>query len=48
MKILGQAPRINLQIGKHPTKFRIRPLVLQGLVHPVNICGPFLARAGID
>ena len=48
MKILGQAPRINLQLGQHPAKFRIRPMVLQGLVHPVNICGPFLARAGID
>ena len=48
MKILGQAPRIDLQLRQHPAKFRIRPLVLQGLVHPVNICGPFLARAGID
>ena len=48
MKILGQAPRIDLQIGQHPAKFRIRPLVLQGLVHPVNLCGPFLARSGID
>ena len=38
MKILGQAPRINLQLGQHPAKFHIRPLVLQGLVHPVNIC----------
>ena len=26
----------------------MRLLVLQGLVHPVNICGPFLAPAGID
>ena len=48
MKILGQAPRLELQIGNNPTKFRIRPLVLQGLVHPLNLCGPFLARAGID
>ena len=48
MKILGQAPRIDLQLGQHPAKFRIHPLVLQGLVHPVNICGPFLQRAGID
>ena len=48
MKILGQTPGIDLQLGQHPAKFRIRPLVLQGLVHPVNICGPFLARAGID
>ena len=48
MKVLGQARRIDLQLGQHPAKFRIRPLVLQGLVHPVNICGPFLARAGID
>ena len=48
MKILGQAHRIDLQLRQHPAKFRIRPLVLQGLVHPVNICGPFLARAGID
>ena len=48
MKILGQAPRIDLQFRQHPAKFRICPLVLQGLVHPVNICGPFLAQAGID
>ena len=48
MKILGQAPRIDLQLRQHPAKFRIRPLVLQRLVHPVNICGPFLERAGID
>ena len=37
MTILGQAPCIDLQLSKHPAKFRIRPLVLQGLVHPVNI-----------
>ena len=43
MKILSQAPRIDLQIGGHLAKFRICPLVLQGLVHQVNICGPFLA-----
>ena len=48
MKILGQAPWIDLQLGQHPAKFRIRPLVLQGLIHPVNICGPFLQQAGID
>ena len=48
MKVLGQAPRIDLTFGDHPTKFRIRPLVLQGLVHPLNICGPFLSRFGID
>ena len=48
LKILGQAPRIDLQLRQHPVKFCIRPLILQGLVHPVNICGPFLARAGID
>ena len=48
MKVLGQAPRLELQFGHHPAKFRIRPLVLQGLVHPLNLCGPFLWRAGID
>ena len=48
MKILGEAPRIELQIGQHPAKFRIRPLVLQGLVHPLNLCWPFLQRAGIN
>ena len=48
MKILGQAPPIDLQLGQHPAKFRIRPLVLQGLVHPVNICGLFLQRACVD
>ena len=48
MKILGQAPRLELQFGQHPAKFHIRPLVLQGLVHPLNLCGPFLKRVGID
>ena len=48
MKVLGQAPRLELQFGQLPTKFRIRPLVLQGLVHPLNLCGPFLRRVGID
>ena len=48
IRIMGQAPRIKLQIRQHPAKFRIRPLVLQGLVHPVNICSPFLARVGMD
>ena len=48
MKVLGQVPGIYLQLGQHPAKFRICPLVLQGLVHPLNICGPFLTRAGID
>ena len=48
MKVLGQAPRIELQFGQLPTKFRIRPLVLQGLVHPLNLGGPFLRWVGID
>ena len=48
MRVLGQAPRLELQFGQHPAKFRIRPLVLQGLVNPLNLCGPFLRRVGID
>ncbi len=48
MKVLGQASRLELQFGQHLAKFRIRPLVLQGLVHPLNLCGPFLRRVGID
>ena len=48
MKVLGQAPRVDLTFRSHPTKFRIRPLVLQGLVHPLNLCGPFLAHCGMD
>ena len=44
MKALGQTPQIDLTFGDHPAKFRIRPLVLQGLVHPLNICGPFVKR----
>ena len=47
MKVLGQAPGLELQIGQHPAKFCIRPLVLQGFVHPLNLCGPFLKRVGI-
>ena len=48
MKILGQAPRLELQFGQHLVNFCIRPLVLQGLVHPLNLCGLFLRRVGID
>ena len=48
MKVLGQAPRLELQFGHHPAKFRIRSLVLQWLVHPLNLCGPFLRWVGID
>ena len=48
MKVLGQAPRIELQIGQHPAKFHICPLVLQWLVNPLNLCGPFLLRVGIN
>ena len=48
MRVLGKAPRLELQFGQHPAKFRIRPLILQGLVHPLNLCGPFLRRVGID
>ena len=48
MKVLGQALRIDLQLRQHPAKFRIHPLVLQGLVHPVKLSIPFLARMGID
>ena len=48
MRVLGQAPRLELQFGQHPAKFRIRPLVLQGLVHLLNLCRPFLRRVGID
>ena len=48
MKVLGQVARLELQFGQHPAKFCIRPLVLQGLVHPLNLCGLFLKRVGID
>ena len=48
MRVLGQAPRLELHFGQHPAKFRIRTLVLQGMVHPLNLCGPFLRRVGID
>ena len=48
MRVLGQAPWLELQFGQHPAKFRIRPLVLHGLVHPLNLCRPFLRRVGID
>ena len=48
MQVLGQAPRLELQFRQHPAKFCIRPLVLGGLVHPLNLCGLFLRRVGID
>ena len=48
MRVLGQAPRVELTFGSHPAKFCIRPLVLQGLVHPLNLRGAFLAHCGID
>ena len=48
MKVLGQAPRLSLRFGPTKRTFVIRPLVLEGLVHPLNICGSFLQQHGID
>ena len=49
LKVCGLLPKpLRLQFGGHPTLFRTRPLVIDGLSMNLNISGPFMAKAGLD
>ena len=49
MKVLGRLRQpIRLQLGDHRTKFRDRPVVLDGLSMSMNISGTFLQQHHID
>ena len=49
MQVLGETSRhIHIMLGDCPTKFKIRPVVVQGLSMPMNLSGPFLKRHNID
>ncbi len=49
MKVLGETRRhIHVQLSTCPTKFKLRPVVVEGLAMPMNIAGPFLKRHNID
>ena len=49
MKILGETKNnFHMTLGEFPTKFKFKPVVVQGLVSSINIGGPFLKRHNID
>ena len=47
MEVLGAMP-VTLQFGSLEKKFQSNFVVVNGLTHEVNICGPFLRHHGID
>jgi hypothetical protein len=49
LKVLGELKNpIHLRFGGCATRFKCRPVVLEGLSMPFNLSGPFLAQFGID
>jgi hypothetical protein len=49
LKVLGELKTpIQLRFGGCATRFKCRPVVLEGLSMPFNLSGPFLAQFGID
>ena len=49
LKVLGvPTSAISLQFGGHPSKFKIKPLVVEGLTMNVNISGPFMEKHCLD
>jgi hypothetical protein len=39
---------IHLRFGRCATRFKCRPVILEGLSMPFNVSGPFVAQFGID
>ena len=37
---------IHITLGRHPTKFKVRPVVIRDLSHDLNLAGPWLAKYG--
>jgi hypothetical protein len=49
LKVLGELKTpIHLRFGECATRFKCRPVVLEGLSMPFNLSGPFLTQFGID
>ena len=49
LQVLGRVKKpLHLQMGRLPTRFKTRPVVLEGLSMPFNLSGPFLKQYGID
>ena len=49
LNVLGETKRhMHLSFANFPTRFKFRPVVLEGLAMPINISGPFMKRHGID
>jgi hypothetical protein len=49
LKVVGELKTpIQLPFGGCATRFKCRPVVLEGLSMPFNVSGPFLAQFGID
>ncbi len=49
LRLLGETRKlISIRIGEHPTAFKCRPVVLDGLSMAVNLSGPFLRKNGIN
>jgi hypothetical protein len=49
LKVLGELKNpIHLRFGGCATRFKCRPVVLEGLSMPFNLSGPFLAQFGIN
>ena len=49
LQILGRVKKpLHITLGDNPTKFKTRPVVLDGLAMAFNISGPFLSKHSID
>ena len=49
LRILGETKNnLHLTLGNFPTKFKFKPVVVDGLSMHINISGPFLKRHNID
>ena len=49
LSVIGETAKpIHIRLGEHNTKFKIRPIVIKNLSHPMNISARFLQRFHID
>ena len=48
LTVLGELRRsLHVTLGRHATKFRLRPVVIEDLSHDMNLAGPWLGRNGM-
>ena len=49
LRVLGETKRfMHLTFSGSPTRFKFRPVILEGLAMPINISGPFMKTHHID